>query len=141
MSEEDSMHSVFLISEKEAMLKQKEKTLAERQRQIEIKADQISLILKSFSKNDIENVDQQNQSENNKCSDLPLQVPQESIVLASKISFGGYKQDSQSSDDSASQKVNLKLDTNLEQDEDISQAKKYESPKFFLGSGSPLKDD
>ena len=110
------MHSVFLISEKEAMLKQKEKKLAERQRQIEIKADQISLILKNFSKNDIENIDQQNQSENDKCSDLPLQVPQESIVLASKISFGGIKQDSQSSEESISQKV----DTYLEKDEDIS---------------------
>ena len=60
-------------------------------------------------------------SENDKCSDLPLQVPQDSIVLASKISFGGFKQDSLSSEESISQKVDLKLDDNdLEKEEDIS---------------------
>ena len=45
----DSLHSVFFISEKEAQLKQKEEMLRKRQRELEQRADEINVILKTFN--------------------------------------------------------------------------------------------
>ena len=44
----DSLHSVFFNSEKEAQIKQREKLLEARQKELERRADEINVILKSF---------------------------------------------------------------------------------------------
>ena len=118
---QDEIHSIFFLSEKEAKIKQKEQILEQRQKELEQRADEINRILKSF--NNSQSVGAINVNE------LPLQSDCKSrnqmpltTLLASHVS---------SHDNMAAQSSEKMLA------EEEAKGSKYESPKFFVGSGSP----
>ena len=118
---QDEIHSIFFLSEKEAKIKQKEQILEQRQKELEQRADDINRILKSFNN--------QHSVSTVSANELPLQSDCKSrnqmpltTLLASHVS---------SHDNMAAQNSGKVLS------EEDPKGAKYESPKFFVGSGSP----